>query len=339
MSVSNIIWLCVVWNQDFQENTPIFLKFMPETENGFSDLLPDEVTKMLGRLEFLARKAKEGTINGRHTSPHKGFSVEFAEHRQYVTGDDLRNLDWRVYGKSDRYYIKQYIEETNMRVTVLVDASGSMKYAGESAAKVGTTAHVSKFQYARFLCAALTYMLIRQQDAVGLVTFADGIKQYLRPTAKPSQIKKILEELRVTTPGADTRCAETFHEIAERIPARGLVVIISDLFDDAEAIKNALHHFRWKNHELVVFHIMADEELTFPFQKFDEFRCLEIAGRRVNIDPATIRASYLDRVQAHLKKMEIACGQMAADYVPVNTKVPVEQTLYSYFSNRKAATR
>ena len=301
----------------------------------FSELLPSEIINMIGRLEFLARTAKVGSINGRHTSPHKGFSVEFAEHRQYVSGDDLRNLDWRVYGKSDRYYIKQYIEETNMRATILVDASGSMAYAGESASGLGGKAHLSKFEYARYLASALTYLLIRQQDAVGLVTFDEEIKTYLRPTAKPSQVRTILEALSRTTPTNDTRCAATFHEIAERIPSRGLIIIISDLFDDAEAIKNALHHFRYKNHELVVFHLMAEEELTFPFDKFDDFRCLEINGRRLNIDPATIRASYLDRVQAHLKAIELTCGQMKADYVPVNTKTPVTEALFSYFSQRK----
>ncbi|MBP6782350.1 MAG: DUF58 domain-containing protein [Verrucomicrobiales bacterium] len=301
----------------------------------FSELLPPEVINMIGRLEFLARTAKVGSINGRHTSPHKGFSVEFAEHRQYVSGDDLRNLDWRVYGKSDRYYIKQYIEETNMRATILVDASGSMAYAGESASGLGGKTHLSKFEYARYLASALTYLLIRQQDAVGLVTFDEEIKTYLRPTAKPSQVRTILEALARTTPTNDTRCAATFHEIAERIPSRGLVIVISDLFDDAEAIKNALHHFRYKNHELVVFHLMAEEELTFPFDKFDDFRCLEINGRRLNIDPATIRASYLDRVQSHLKSIELTCGQMKADYVPVNTKTPVPEALFSYFSQRK----
>ncbi len=300
----------------------------------FSKLLPPEIINVIGRLEFLARKAKEGTVNGRHTSPHKGFSVEFAEHRQYVEGDDLRNLDWRVYGKSDRYYIKQYIEETNMRATILVDASGSMAYSGEESVAVGDSAHISKFAYARYLAAALTYLLIRQQDAVSLVTFADGIRNYIRPAAKPSQVRLILEELSNTKTGDDTRCAETFHEIAERIPSRGLVIVISDLFDDAEAIKKALHHFQFKNHELVIFHLMAEEELTFPFKKFDEFRCLEIENQKLNIDPATIRASYLERVQAHLKAMELCCGQMEADYVPVNTKTPVTETLFSYFSQR-----
>ncbi len=301
----------------------------------FSELLPPEIVNTIGRLEFLARTAKEGSISGRHASPHKGFSVEFAEHRQYVTGDDLRNLDWRVLGKSDRYYIKQYIEETNLRATLLVDASGSMAYAGEQASSLGGQGPLTKFQYARYLAAALSYLLIRQQDAVGLVTFDEAVRTYLRPAAKPSQVRTVLEELSRTETGGDTACAATFHEIAERIPARGLVVILSDLFDDAEAIKNALHHFRYRRHELVVFHLMAEEELTFPFDKFDDFRCLEVEGRRLNIDPSTIRASYLDRVKAHLKSIELACGQMQADYVPVNTKTPVPEALFTYFSQRK----
>ncbi|MEM6280016.1 MAG: DUF58 domain-containing protein [Verrucomicrobiota bacterium] len=309
---------------------------MPESDaTTFSQLLPPEIIQMIGRLEFLARSAKEGTVNGRHTSPHKGFSVEFAEHRQYVAGDDLRNLDWRVYGKSDRYYIKQFIEETNMRVTVLVDASGSMKFRGDEASTLQNDTPLSKFEYARYLASALSYLLIRQQDAVGLVTFDSEIRRYLRPAAKPSQVRTILEELGETEPGHDTACAETFHEIAERIPSRGLVIVISDLFDDSEAIKNALHHFRFKNHELVVFHLMAEEELTFPFEKFDDFKCLEIEGRRLNIDPSTIRASYLDRVKSHLKSIELACGQMEADYVPINTKTPVPEALFSYFSQRR----
>ncbi|MDB2496620.1 DUF58 domain-containing protein [Verrucomicrobiales bacterium] len=305
------------------------------TQPSFSELLPPEIINMIGRLEFLARSAKEGTINGRHTSPHKGFSVEFAEHRQYVAGDDLRNLDWRVYGKSDRYYIKQFIEETNMRVTLLVDASGSMNFSGDAATSLGGKENLSKFEYARYLAAALSYLLIRQQDAVGLVTFAEEVETYLRPAAKPSQVRTILEELSRTEPSDDTRCADTFHQIAEQIPSRGLVIVISDLFDDAEAIKNALHHFRFKNHELVVFHLMAEEEITFPFERFDDFKCLEVEGRRLNIDPSTIRASYLDRVSAHLKAIELACGQMEADYVPINTKTPVPEALFTYFSQRK----
>lgn len=304
----------------------------------FVELLPKDLTSTIGRLEFLARSKKEGSVTGRHSSPHKGFSVEFAEHRQYVAGDDLRDLDWRVWGKSDRYYIKQYIEETNMRVTMLVDASGSMNYVGEESAELNGHP-LSKFDYARHLAASLAYLFIRQQDAVGLVTFDEHVRRYLRPTAKPSQVRLILDELMQTEAASDTRCAETFHEIAERIPARGLVIIFSDLFDDAEAIKEALHHFRYKRHEVLVFHMMADEELKFPFKKFDHFKCLEIDDLRLNIDPQTIRVQYLERVRAHLKAIELACGQMEADYVPVNTNTDVTDTLMTYFSQRKALTR
>ena len=313
---------------------------MPETDSNasFAELLPRDLINTIGRLEFLARSQKEGTVTGRHSSPHKGFSVEFAEHRQYVAGDDLRDLDWRVFGKSDRYYIKQYIEETNMRVTLLVDASGSMDYTGEEAAELNGR-RLSKFAYAQHLAAALSYLFIHQQDAVGLVTFDDAIRKYLRPAAKPSQVRLILDELRKTEPGQDTRCAETFHEIAERIPARGLVIIISDLFDDAEQIKNALHHFRYKSHEVLLFHLMAEEELTFPFKKFDRFRCLEVDNLRLNVDPQTIRIQYLERVRSHLKALELACGQMEAEYVPVNTKASVTDTLLTYFSQRKAGQR
>lgn len=302
--------------------------------SAFADLLPRELTKTLGKLEFLSRTAKEGSITGRHASPHKGFSVEFAEHRQYVAGDDLRNLDWRAFGKSDRYYIKQYIEETNMRVTIVVDASGSMKYEGDEATTLNGNS-LSKYAYAQHLAAALAYLFIKQQDAVGLVTFDEKITNYIRPAAKPSQVQLILETLQSTEPGNDTEAAKTFHEVAERIPSRGLVIVISDLFDDAEAIKKALHHFRYKNHELLLFHLMAEEELTFPFKKFDHFKNLELDSQRLNIDPSTIRAAYLERVRAHLKALELACGQMEAEYVPVNTKMPVPETLMTYFSQRK----
>ncbi len=304
-------------------------------DTDFNALLPGEITSALGRLEFLARSAKEGSVTGRHRSPHKGFSVEFAEHRPYVPGDDLRDLDWRVYGKSDRYYIKQYIEETNMRVTLLLDASGSMNYRGDNAAQLNG-APLSKFAYARHLAAALTYLFIRQQDAVGLVTFDTEVRRYLRAAAKPSQVKLLLEEIASTQPAQDTAVAKVFHDIAERIHARGLVIILSDLFDDSEAIKKALHHFRYKRHEIVVFHLMAEEELTFPFTKFDHFKSLELPNLRLQIDPQTIRAQYLERVRKFVNDIEIGCGQMGADYVPVNTKVPVTETLLNYFAQRKS---
>ena len=169
--------------------------------------------------------------------------------------------------------------------------------------------------------------------------FDDQVRRYLRATAKPSQLKLILEELTAVEPADDTAAADVFHDIAERIHSRGLVIVLSDLFDDAEAIKKALHHFRYKNHEIVVFHLMAEEELTFPFTKFDHFQSLEISNMRLHIDPQTIRAQYLERIRKFVDDIEKGCGQMGADYVPVNTKAPVAETLLNYFAHRKATQR
>ena len=303
-------------------------------DSDYLRLLPPELTSTLARLEFLARTKKEGSISGRHASPHKGFSVEFAEHREYAAGDDLRDLDWRVYGKSDRYYIKQYIEETNLRATLIVDASGSMNYTGSSATKFEGKA-LSKFEYARYLAASLTYLLIRQQDAVGLVTFDKTVRAYRPPASKPSQVRVILEELHRTQPGDDTAAAEAFHEIAERIPRRGLVMIFSDLFDDPVRITEALHHFQFRYHEIVVFHLMAEEEITFPFRKFTDFKSLEINNEQLRVDPLALRAQYLERVRSFIDTIEKSCGQMKADYVAVNTKNPLPQTLATYLSGRR----
>ena len=220
-----------------------------------------------------------------------------------------------------------------MRVTLLVDASGSMKYTGENNEDT-VTPPLSKFEYARQLAAAFAYLFVRQGDGVGLVTFDDEIRKYMRAVSKPSQVRMILDELHTTVPGSDTEAAKTFHEIADRIHSRGLVVIFSDLFDDPEKIVEALHHFRFKNHEILVFHIMSDEELSFPFRKFETFKCLENTNLSLQIDPQSIRAQYLDRIQAFLKTIELGCGKMEADYIPVNTRKSITDTLLTYFTSR-----
>jgi uncharacterized protein (DUF58 family) len=296
-------------------------------------LLPPETASVVSRLELLARRKMQGTMSGRHTSPNKGFSVIFAEHRHYTPGDNVRDLDWRVYGKNDRYYIKQYIEETNLRTTIVLDCSGSMSYTGEMAAPVGGK-KLSKYEYARYLAAGLSYMLVKQQDAVSLVTFDAKIRQFIKAASRPSQVRRILEELHQTEPGGDTALAETLHEVADRIPRRGLVILISDLFDDPEKVVKALHHFAFNNHELVLFHVMAGEELTFPFRDFNDFRDLEMADRTLRIDPRSVRAAYLEKVRAHLQLVERACGQLQADYHPVSTEQPYAEALMNYLSRR-----
>ena len=294
--------------------------------------LPGASTATLARLELVARSVMEGFVSGRHRSPHKGFSVEFAEHRQYTPGDDLRNLDWRVLARKDRYYIKQYVEETNLRATILLDASGSMGYSGEQAA-VFEGRRLSKLEYAQYIAAVLSYLLIGQQDAVGMVTFDSAIRSYLPARARASQVRAILEQIDATAAGNDTGLAPVFHEIAERIPRRGLVIVLSDLFGDTAELLKALHHFRYRKHEVIVLHIMAEEELFFPFDSFTEFIDLE-SPRHVDVDPKTLRASYLDRVRRFLKEISAGCGEISADYVPLSTKTPFDKALSDYLARR-----
>ena len=298
---------------------------------------PGAMTK-LRRLELIARGVVEGFISGRHRSPYKGFSSEFAEHREYVPGDNIRDLDWRVYGRSDRYYIKQYIEETNLRTLILLDASGSMKYTGSLAARRGGQP-LSKFQYGQYLAAALAHLMINQQDAVGLATFDAKLRRYIPCRSRASHLRAILQELHATQPGAESSLAPVFHDMAERIHHRGLVVVISDLFDSIDEVLKALHHFRYRRHEVLLLHVMAEEELTFPFDRWSLFRDLERDGHRRQLDPLAVRAEYLTRVRSFIRRLEIGCGQMDVDYVQLSTKNDFDVALAHYLAYRMARRR
>lgn len=301
-------------------------------------LLDADALAKIGRLELLARGVVEGFVSGRHKSPYKGFSSEFAEHREYVPGDNIRDLDWRVYGRSDRYYIKQYIEETNLRALILLDASGSMAYRGGLAARHDGD-RLSKFQYAQFLAATLTYLMINQQDAVGLATFDTSVRRYIPARSRTSHLRVILEELAGTQAGAESSLAGVFHDLAERIHRRGLVVIISDLFDEVDQILNALHHFRYRKHEVLLLHVMAEEELTFPFDRWSLFRNLERASQQLQLDPLAVKSEYLSRVQRFVRRLEIGCGQMDIDYVQLSTRNSFELALAHYLAHRMNKTR
>ncbi len=301
-------------------------------------LLPEEIMGVLRRLEWLARRRMQGTLTGKHTSPDKGVSVEFAEHRPYAPGDDPRTLDWRVMARSDRNVVRQYIEETNLRATIAVDVSGSMAYTGGSAATLEGKA-LSKLAYAKYLAAALAYLFIKQGDAAGLVTFDRKPREFVRAASRPSQVRRILEVLDAAQAGSDTDAAAVLHDVAERIPRRGLVLLISDLFDDPERLTAALHHFDFRHHELVIFHVMAEEELSFPFSGYQQFRDLEKISPNLRIDPQAVRAGYLERVGRFVRGIEAACGNLRADYVPVNTRIPLRQTLLRYVGRRMHARR
>ncbi|MBI5818781.1 MAG: DUF58 domain-containing protein [Verrucomicrobia bacterium] len=291
----------------------------------------------LSRLEIVARLVVEGFISGLHKSPHKGFSVEFAEHRQYVVGDNIRDIDWKLFGKSDRFFIKQYEEETNLRAYLLVDASGSMNYAGPAERGRGLSAQPprpTKFRYASCAAAALSYLMLQQRDAVGLVTFDSRVRRYIPPRAKAAHLRGIFEELDRTQPGADTNLSAIFHDLAERFRKRGLIIIFSDLFDDPEQLANALQHFRHKKHEVIVFHILDDDELTFPFQQLTQFEDMEIAGTRLMIEPRQLRDEYLAQVNAFIERVRRICWQFRIDYVPMRTHEPFDATLAAYLARR-----
>lgn len=294
--------------------------------------LPPEATATLAHLEFQAHGAVDGFISGRHRSHRMGSSTEFAEHRLYAPGDDLRNLDWKLVARRQRYYIKRYVDETNLRATILLDASGSMSYRGDAASEVAGR-RVSKLEYAQYLASALTYLLVKQQDAVGLVTFDTKVRDYLPAKAQPSQIRTVLETVDALQAGGETDGAAVFHDIAERIPRRGIVFILSDLFGDPEEIIRAFHHFRFRHHEVIVMHIMAEEELSFPFTSFSRFQCAETAAR-MNIDPRALRAGYLEKVRAFLKTLSVGCGQMSIGYEPMSTKIPFDQALANCLGRR-----
>lgn len=298
------------------------------------DLLRSESLSRLSGQQFVARNVVEGFITGRHQSPYKGFSAEFAEHRQYVAGDDIRDLDWRVYGRNDRYYVKQYIDETNLRATILLDASGSMNYTGEQSAPIDRR-RVSKFEYARYVAASLAYLMINQQDAVGLVSFDHALRSYVPARSRATHLRVLLEQMHNTQPGSETSLATVFHDVAERIPRRGLVMIISDLLDDIEPLIESLHHFRHRKHEVVLFHVLADEELTFPFSCWTVFEGLENPGDDIVLDPRAIRTEYLERLQQFQQRLDVGCGQLEIDYVPMCTRESFDICLAQYLAARQ----
>ncbi len=286
---------------------------------------PTSLTKY-GRLALVARNLVEGFLTGAHKSPYKGFSVEFAEHRQYYPGDEIRHIDWRAFGKTDRYYIKEFEEETNLRAHLLVDASGSMAFKG---------ANHSKFEYAQYIAASLAYLMLHQRDAVGLVTHDTRVRQIIKPKASSKHLLHLLRMLEETAPGGETSMAPLWHDLAGQIKRRGLIVILSDCFDQLPALMRALQHFRHQRHEILLFHILAPEEMEFPFKKWTQFRNLEVAGHKLLVDPQRLRKEYLKNFQSFCKDLRDQAGQMQIDYHLLRTDEPVDRALGLYLTRRQ----
>jgi uncharacterized protein (DUF58 family) len=295
---------------------------MAHKPNYFDPMTLSKVSTLLLR----ARYVVEGLISGLHTSPYKGFSVEFSEHRQYAPGDEIRHIDWKAYGKFDRYYIKEYEEETNLRCYLLVDASASMNYQSTS---------VSKFDYACYLAAALAYIMLNQQDLVGLVTFAEGIRRQLQPRSSPGHLRAMLDSLEQTAPVGDTDLGHTLHHIASQLKRRGLVIVLSDLLDDPMEVMQGLRHLRYQKHEVLVFHVLDDDEIAFPFTQLTQFEDLEDAVRVIT-DPRAIAADYRQQIKQFIKEYETMCRRHNIDYSLFNTRTPLDKGLLKYLAWRGA---
>ncbi|MGN6370052.1 MAG: DUF58 domain-containing protein [Phycisphaerae bacterium] len=295
-----------------------------------ADLLDPRALSAISHLELVAKQVMDGYVQGMHRSPHIGFALDFAQHRQYVPGDDIKRIDWRVFAKADRYYIKQYEVTTNLKAHLVVDASGSMRYQG-------AYDRMSKFRYAQFVAVCLAYLILHQQDSVGLVTFDEKVRDFIPGRSASPHLFTIARTLDAIAPGAsgnEVPISAILHDIAERLDHRQMVILISDLFDKTDDLMKAFHHLRHKRHEVLVMQIMADDELTFPFRKFSLFENLEAMAQKLKLDPVTVRANYLENVARHLKAIREGCNGMRISHSLFKTNETVEKALSTYLAQR-----
>lgn len=288
-------------------------------------LQPDVVAK-LANMELVARLVVEGFITGLHKSPYHGFSVEFAEHRQYMPGDEIRHIDWKIYGKTDRYYIKQFEEETNLKSYIILDASRSMAYSSDG--------RMTKLEYASFIAAALAGLMVQQRDAVGLTIYDEKVRSYMPPHATKSYLREILRQLETMKASNKTSTADSLHTIAERIKRRGLVIILSDLFDKPGDVMSALRHFRHKKNEVIVMQVLDPMERSFAFGRDAVFKDLE-TSEELTTQPWHIQKAYQQEMKKFLDSYKKECRENNIDYVLLDTSVPFDIALFEYLHKRQ----
>lgn len=305
---------------------------MPGKDDNLALLDPYFVGK-LRRLDLIARLVVEGFITGLHKSPYHGFSVEFAEHRPYMPGDPIHAVDWKVYAKSDRFYIKEYEEETNLRCHLMVDASSSMAYRSDEK-------YLTKLDYGTYLAAALAYLMIRQQDAVGLLTFDDDVRRFIPARSAGTHLRVLLGELsrlsrasEKAPTGRGTRIGRSLHHLADRLTRRGLAVLISDLMDSPEEVLKGLQHFRHRKHEVVVFHVLDPAEVAFPFREETIFVDME-SGQKLSTIPWEYAKEYRREVESWRQRYRRVCAEQTIDYVEVRTDMPYDVALLRYLEKR-----
>ena len=321
-------------------------------QTDYRKYLQPSVISRLANIELKARLVVEGFIAGMHKSPYHGFSVEFAEHRQYMPGDDIKYLDWKVLGRTDRYYIKQYEEETNLKSYLIVDASKSMSFKSgdsglnalsplkkiftkkETLQKLKKVSTISKLEYATYLAASLATLMFFQKDAAGLVVYDEDIQSIIPPKATSQNLKLILTRLAEIQSTGKTNTAAALNTVAERIKRRGLVMVFSDLFDDQDAVINSLKHFRYNRNEVIMFQILDPLEMSFAIDSPTVFKDMETSKEMLS-QPLSVMNSYKEAVQAFLDKYKFACRSNNIDYVLISTDTPFDVSLMEYLNKRK----
>lgn len=294
---------------------------------GEARYLDPAIIARLGTIDLKARTIVEGFLTGLHRSPFKGFSVEFAEYRQYLPGDDLATLDWKVYARSDRHFVKKYEEETNLTCHLLIDVSASMGYA---------SGPITKLQYASYLTGALAYLMHRQRDSFGLIAFDDSIAALLPASARSGHLRTVLLALERLEMGTRTNVAKPLHDLAAAVRKRGMVVLVSDLLDDPASVLAGLKHFRYRGTDVIVFHILDPYELQFPFEQAARFRDME-TQEEVMAVPGSVRADYLERMRARIAFYRRELGLAGIDYCQLETSQPLELGLMAYLMTRHRA--
>ena len=286
--------------------------------------LDPQVLSRLASVPLFARRAMQGSLSGRHTSPHRGSSVEFAEYRRYVPGDDLRRLDWRAYGRTDRYYVKEFEADTNLRCCLVVDTSGSMEFGSKGATKI---------DYARKIAGSLGYLALQQGDAVGLSCVADGIVQHIPPRRNPAHLMRIFDVLENSKPRAGTDLVPVLHELSETIQQRALIVLVSDLFVPPQELRSCFQHLRFRKHDLAVFHLLDPLELSFEFKRPMRFLDME-GGTSIFTEPNTIVERYHKALENYLDELRQVVLESAVDYHRVTIDEDYEQVLMRFIIGR-----
>jgi uncharacterized protein (DUF58 family) len=296
-----------------------------KSQSEYRNILDPSIIAKLKTLEIKARTVVEGFMVGHHKSPYHGFSVEFSQHRPYMQGDPISNLDWKVFAKSERYFIKQYEEETNLLANIILDSSKSMDYK--------EVAEITKFDYAKILAASFAYLLLKQQDAVGLSLYSDKLKSYIRPKSKRTHLKQVLTELENFKAGSITKTSDSINEIAENINTRGLIIVISDFLDEADEILSSLKKFYYKKNEVIIFQILDPSEKMFGFSNDSIFVDIE-TKEELNTQPIQIRKAYIEAMKDHLAKLKTGCEKYGFDYNLIDTTMKFDSAMMSFFKKR-----